>query len=198
MLLHDLPAAKDADEQYTDLARKRDDLESAMGRLREQIASCRRLTRILTTADSAETTTLAREMLMTLGASESKLQEPIGTTLTAPNGQDFLLVALTQSEIIRPFHIDLLIARVERSRMPKLVLLNSQVGVPPEERRPDLMEAQHTALFAQQMAPLGSMELYRSYRAAQEGRFDEGVWAYLTACWSARESFTITDVREVP
>ncbi len=185
MLSHDLPEAKDADGEYADLARNRHDLEAAMGRLREQIASSRRLTRVLTTADSAEMVSLAREMLLAMGASEAKVQQSIGATLTDPDGRDFLLVALTQSERIRPFHVDLLLARIERSDMPKLVVLNSQVGAAPEARAADLTADQRTALLSRCAAPMGSMELYSAFRAAREGSHDDDVWTYLARSWSA-------------
>lgn len=190
MLAYDLPAAKDADGKYADLARKRDHLEAAMGRLREQIESSRRLTRVLTAVDSTEMVSLAREMLLAMGASEATVQQPIGATLTDPSGRDFLLVALTQSESIRPFHVELLLARIERNEMPKLVVLNSQVGVVPEARVADLSSEQRTALLARCAAPMASMELYSAFRATREGAHDN-FWPYLARCWSAGEPSTI-------
>jgi len=197
MLSHDLPAAKDADGEYADFARKRDDLDAAMGRLRERIASSRRLTRVLTTADSADMVSLAREMLLAMGASEAKVQQPIGATLTDPSGRDFLLVALTQSESIRPFHVDLLLARIERSDMPKLVVLNSQVGVAPEVRVPDLTADQRTALLSRCAVPMGSIGLYSAFRTARHGSHDDDIWVYLARCWSAVEPSTIPQAKEV-
>lgn len=197
MLSYDMPAARYADSEYANLAQKRSDLDAAMGRLREQIASSRRITRVLTTADSAEMVSLAREMLLAMGASEAKIQQPIGATLTAPDGQDFLLVALTQSEGIRPFHVDLLLARIERSDVPKLVVLNSQVGVAPEARTANLTADQGTALLARSATPMSSVELYEAFRATREGHEKYDFWAYLTRCWSAREPLPTLRAKEI-
>ena len=168
-----------------------------MGRLREQIASSRRLTRVLTTSDSAEMVSLAREMLLAMGASEAKVQQRIGATLTDPGGREFLLVALTQSESIRPFHVELLLARIERSDMPAIVVLNSQVGVAPEARAAALSADQRTALLSRCAAPLGSLELYRAFRAAREGSHADDFWAYLAGCWSSSEPSTFPRAKEV-
>ncbi|MEN4918421.1 hypothetical protein ABE485_07095 [Achromobacter spanius] len=184
MLSHDLPAAKVADQEYAELARTRSDLDLSMGRLRDKIASSRRMTRVLTTADSLEVASIAREMLLAIGASEAAIPHPVGATLTDPGGRDFLLVALAQREFIRPFHIDLLVARLEHCEMPKLVILNSQVAIEPEARVANLAPDQHAALYAKCAATMDSVELYSAYRAAWEGNHDKDIWAHLARCWS--------------
>ena len=185
MLSHDMPAARTADAEYADLAQKRSNLEAAMGHLRDQIASTRRMTRVLTVADATEMVQLAREMLLAIGANDARIQQSIGATLVDPQGQEFLLVALTQTESIRPFHVDLLIARIERSDMPKLVVLNSQVAMTPEARVADLSAEQRSALLSLGAVPLTSIELYGAFRAAREGRH-YSLWFELAQGWATR------------
>ena len=190
MLSHDLPAARAADGEYAELARQRDNLEAALARLRDKIESSRRMTRVLASADSVELVALAREILLAMGAGDSSTQQPIGTTMTAPNGQAFVLIALAQQERIRPFHVDLLQARVAASKLPQILVVNSQVSLAPEDREADLTPEQISDLRACRALVLNSTDLYASFRSVVECDDKDAFWTRLIEAWASSEPST--------
>lgn len=197
MLSHDLPVARVAESRYTDLAQKHLVLEADMNRLRDEISGSRRITRILTTSDTTTMVQLARELLMAMGAQEALVALPIGTTLADPSGRQFLLIALTQKDGIRAFHVDLLLARIEPFDMPKLVVVNSQVATDPEGREPELSTEAVSALAQRRVAVLSGADLYEAYSAYCLGQRDGRVWSYLAHCWLASGSAVTSEGRAV-
>ena len=163
-------------------------MEAEMTSLRETIYKSRKITRILTTVDATDMVQLAREILMNMGARETGMSFPVGVTLAHPNGRAFLLAALAQKETIRPFHIDLLLARIERFDTPKLVILNSHVALSPDERVEESSADILAMLSTHGIAALSGVDLYRAYRDAREGPNGGTIWTYLARCWSRNES----------
>ncbi|WP_157267980.1 NACHT domain-containing protein [Azohydromonas aeria] len=183
MLIYDLPSAKLAEGKYEELAKAEFKVREQMQVLRDEISSARKLTRILTAADPTELVELAGQILIEMGAVDSRIAASTGKHLISPDGRDFLLVALTQPDLIRRFHVELLAARLQMEMLPILVVANWQVAVAPQERAAILDENLVAALRGCQASVLTSVDLYDAYQAARTVDDSGRIWTHVSAGW---------------
>jgi hypothetical protein len=189
MLGYDLPAARTAEADQAQLAQERQRLDAELSRLGNRLAAARRITRILVTADHERLLALACELLTAVGAQPCRMPPPnFGIALADPSGAPFLLVAISQSGTIRPFHLELLLARLGRPELPALLVTNSQVALPPDRREPDLAEAMAADLTRRGLLPLGASTLYAWHLSGDVSgpqRIWEALRAHVPAEWAA-------------
>lgn len=184
MLGYDAGPTRAADEQFALLTERRTQLDKELVRLREVIATGRRYTRLITTADHAEMLQLGKDVLEALGAQDDTVQSPMGPTLRSPDNFRFVLLALSQRDQIRPFHVELLFARLRHADERVLVIVNSQVAVEPVERQGDVDVRDMLRQLSVPLAVLQSTHLYMLYKNLVDGNPTGGPWAELRGQWS--------------
>ncbi|MDM5180786.1 hypothetical protein PO883_26740 [Massilia sp. DJPM01] len=178
MLAHDLPHARSAETSLLDLVRTQAGIEARILALQQEISASRKMTRILASADPTELIDLAQQMLLHMGARAMPSTMPF-SMLSTPNGQPFVLLALSQKSLIRPFHVELLRARIDAISLPKLVIVNSQVGTEPAQRIDELTAQVRDALLASGALALPAVELYQDYYASITGGAQAALWPRL-------------------
>lgn len=184
MIGHDLPAARAAESSYEKFAEENSFIQQRLNTLRDEISNSRRITRVLTTYDPATALQLATEMFVAMGAKGVVDPTPIGVTLISPEHQRFLVVALTQREAIRQFHVDLLVARVANFQLPKVVLVNANVSEDPELRTSALTSQMKSELITVVGVVLECVELYNYYARHCAGDISNSFWGGLEAYWA--------------
>lgn len=178
MLAHDLPRARSAETALMNLIHTQAGIETNILELQQEIGASRKMTRILAIADPAALVDLAHQMLVNMGARAMPSMTPFNM-LSTPDGRPFVLLALSQKNLIRPFHVELLRARIDAISLPKLVIVNSQVDTEPAERIDELTAQVREALRASGALTVLAAELYQDYYALTTGGAQAAFWPRL-------------------
>jgi hypothetical protein len=169
MLSYDLPDARAVEGRFEALTRDRERVEAAMNEARARLVAARRLTRVLTTADSAELLVIAADLCIALGArADEGAAVASHRALRTPRGTLFFLAALGQLEAIRSFHLDLLLVRLAPLQGPTVLVTNARVSTDPLARPPDLDEASLSRAASEGLIVVSGQEIYSAYASGAD------------------------------